>query len=298
MALFDKDKQGGINSAASEDAMTYRRNLVDEMVFELIPLKSVDAGIEALPPNSPVSVTASPVKGLDATMELTDQIRSLGHRPIPHIAARLVEGPDHVAKIAKWMKTEGHETLFCVAGDAEEPAGPYAGAHAFLSDLFAQDHGLSTVGITAYPDGHALISSEICHEQLHAKQALLAQAGIRGWASTQMCFDTGLMADWLRTERAAGFDLPVHLGVPGVVDRAKLMTMGVRLGVGASLRFLKKNKAAVTKLLSPGAYDPDDILEPLTGSLESLGVEGLHVFTFNQVEATEAWRQSVLNAGS
>ena len=279
-------------------AMAYRRDLVDNMVFELIPLKSVDAGIDALPPNSPVSVTASPVKGLDATMELTDRIRSLGHRPIPHIAARLVESQDQVAQIAKWMKTEGYETLFCVAGDAEEPAGPYEGAHSFLSDLFAQDHGLTTVGITAYPDGHALIRNEILHEQLHAKQALLAEAGVNGWASTQMCFDTDLIADWLRNERAEGFELPIHLGIPGVVDRAKLMTMGVRLGVGASLRFLKKNKAAVTKLLAPGAYDPDDILEPLTASLDALGIEGLHVFTFNQVEATEAWRQSVLNAGS
>ena len=279
-------------------AMAYRRDLVDNMVFELIPLKSVDAGIDALPPNSPVSVTASPVKGLDATMELTDRIRSLGHRPVPHIAARLVESQDHVAQIAKWMKTEGYQTLFCVAGDAEEPAGPYEGAHSFLNDLFAQEHGLTTVGITAYPDGHALISNEILHEQLHAKQALLAEAGVNGWASTQMCFDTDLIADWLRNERAEGFELPIHLGIPGVVDRAKLMTMGVRLGVGASLRFLKKNKAAVTKLLAPGAYDPDDILEPLTASLDALGIKGLHVFTFNQVEATEAWRQSVLNAGS
>ncbi len=272
--------------------------LVESMVFELIPLKSVDAAIEALPPNSPVSVTASPVKGLDTTMELADRIARLGHRPVPHIASRLVEGPEHVAKIASWLKTEGYETMFCVAGDAEEPAGPYEGAHAFLRDLFNQEHGLTTVGVTAYPDGHAIIPSEICHEQLHAKQALLAEAGVNGWASTQMCFDTDLIASWLREERAAGLDLPVHLGLPGVVDKAKLMTMGVRLGVGASLRFLKKNRAAVKQLLAPGAYDPGDILSPLAPSLEQLGITGLHVFTFNQVEATESWRQSVLNVGS
>lgn len=276
----------------------FRRHLIDAMVFELIPLKSVDAAIEALPANSPVSVTASPVKGLDATMELADRIREKGHRPIPHIAARLVEGPEHVSRIAKWLQTEGYETLFCVAGDAEEPAGPYEGAHAFLLDLFAQDHGLSTVGITAYPDGHALISPEICHEALHQKQALLETAGLQGWASTQMCFDTDLILKWLTSEREAGFTLPVHLGVPGVVDKSKLMTMGVRLGVGASLRFLKKNRTAVTKLLAPGAYDPDDILGPLTPALQRLNISGLHVFTFNQVEATQSWRQNVLNSGS
>lgn len=291
MPLNDSLADGPTNSS-------YARQLVDSMVFEVVPIKSVDAAIEALPPNSPVSVTASPVKGLDATMELADRIRSKAHRPIPHIAARLIEGPEHVRSIATWLKTEGHETLFCIAGDAEEAAGPYEGAHAFLSELFNHEHGLASVGVAAYPDGHALISQEICHEALHTKQALLTQAGVAGWASTQMCFDTDLIASWLRAERAAGFTLPVHLGVPGVVDKAKLMTMGVRLGVGASLRFLKKNRAAVKQLLAPGAYDPNDILSPLAPSFEQLGITGLHVFTFNQVEATESWRQSVLNVGS
>ena len=291
MAIFGKSET---SAAVSPEANSYRRALVEGMTFELIPLKSVDAGIEALPENSKVSVTASPVKGLDATIELTDRIRDLGHRPIPHISARLVEGPEHVARLASWFKTEGYDTIFVVAGDAEEPAGPYDGAHAFLTDLFAQEHGLSTVGITSYPDGHALIPTEVVHEHLHMKQALLAEAGLDGWASTQMCFDTDLIGSWLRKEREAGFTLPIHLGLPGVVDRTKLMTMGVRLGVGASLRFLKKNRAAVTKLLAPGAYDPDDILQPMVSELQGLGVDGLHVFTFNQVGATEEWRQAVL----
>ena len=291
MALFGKKD----DETPTGEAMAYRRGLVENMVFELIPLKSVEQAIEDLPPNSAVSVTASPVKGLDATIELTDRIRALGHRPVPHIAARLVEGPAHVATLAQWFKAEGLETIFVVAGDAEEPAGPYEGAHAFLTDLFATEHGLSTVGITSYPDGHALISSEVCHEQLHAKQALLAEAGVNGWASTQMCFDTDLIMNWLQGERDAGFTLPVHLGIPGVVDRTKLMTMGVRLGVGASLRFLKKNRAAVTKLMTPGSYDPDDILEPMVNRLQALNITGLHVFTFNQVGATDDWRYQVMN---
>ena len=291
MALFSKDKKPALDSPE----MAYRRQLVEGMTFELIPLKSVEAGIEALPENSLVSVTASPVKGLDATVELTDRIRNLGHRPVPHISARLVEGKDHVERLASWFRTEGYDTIFVVAGDAEEPAGPYEGAHAFLQDLFATEHGLKKVGITSYPDGHALIPNEVIHEHLHMKQALLAEAGVEGWASTQMCFDTDLIMSWLREERAAGFNLPVQLGIPGVVDRTKLMTMGVRLGVGASLRFLKKNRAAVTKLMSPGAYDPDDILEPMVADLEALNITGLHVFTFNQVEATEDWRQQVIN---
>ena len=33
----------------------------------------------------------------------------------------------------------------------------------------------------------------------------------------------------------------------------------------------------------------------MVADLEALNITGLHVFTFNQVEATEDWRQQVIN---
>jgi methylenetetrahydrofolate reductase (NADPH) len=109
-----------------------------------------------------------------------------------------------------------------------------------------------------------------------------------------MCFDADRLVGWLEGERAAGVSLPIHLGLPGVVDRTKLMTMGMRLGVGTSLRYLRKNRRALGKLLSRSEYDPDSLLKPLAGHLQRLGVDGLHCFTFNQVEATARWREKAL----
>ena len=73
------------------ESQQYRRNLIREMTYELIPMKSVEKAIVHLAPGSKVSVTCSPVKGIDATMQLTEEIRRLGHLPGTHIAARLVE---------------------------------------------------------------------------------------------------------------------------------------------------------------------------------------------------------------
>ncbi len=84
----------------------YRRKLIQEMTYEIIPMKSAEIAISDLPPGARVSITCSPVKGIDATMALTDRIRGLGHHPIPHIAARLVESTEHVQLIAKWLRTE------------------------------------------------------------------------------------------------------------------------------------------------------------------------------------------------
>ncbi len=64
--------------------------------------------------------------------------------------------------------------------------------------------------------------------------------------------------------------------------------------MGTSLRFLKKNRATVGRLLSPGGYDPSSLIRPLEADAERLGTESIHLFTFNEVEATEHWREAVL----
>lgn len=270
----------------------YRRNLIANLTFEVVPLSTLDAAIEALPPASKVSVTCSPVKGIAATMEVTERIRNLGHEAIPHIAARMVESKPHVAEIANWLRTEEIGRMFLVGGDADPPHGPYSAAVDLLADLLDAGPGLHTVGVTSYPDGHVAIAGDALHRALIRKQEVLNEAGVRGYASTQMCFDPRRIVSWLEQERAEGLELPIHLGIPGVIDRTKLMTMGARLGIGASLGYLKKNRRAIAKLVTMTHYDPDDLLEPLSPELRRLDVEDLHCFTFNQVGATEAWRRA------
>jgi len=268
-----------------------QRQLIADARYELIPLKNVDAQIAHVPAGSSVSVTCSPAKGLQATLDLTAKIIDHGHTAVPHLSARLAEDATHVARLAAFCRSHGITEVFLVAGDAPEPVGAYDGVVTFLRDLLDTDHGLQRIGITAYPDGHALINSRIVHEALHAKQALLAEAGIAGFASTQMCFDTDQWKKWAAAERAAGFTLPLHLGVPGVIDRAKLLTMGARLGIGSSMRFVKKNSATIFKLFSPAGYDPSKLINPMSKVACDLNIEGLHLFTFNNVEATAAWQQ-------
>ncbi|MGH9133482.1 MAG: methylenetetrahydrofolate reductase [Ilumatobacteraceae bacterium] len=270
------------------------RRLVAATRFELVPMKSVESAIEALPESSTVSVTCSPAKGIPATLELTTRLLDLGHHPIPHISARMVEGRDEVHKLALWFREHGLRDVFVVGGDAEQPHGPYADALTFLRDLLAHDHGLERIGVPAYPDGHPLIDRAVLRDALHAKQALITDAGVSAGASTQMCFDAGRVRAWLQEERALGLTVPIHLGVPGVVDRARLMTMGARLGVGTSLRYLRKNRATVVRMLAPGGYDPTDLVRAMSPDAEALGIVGLHSFTFNSVADTARWRDAIV----
>lgn len=270
------------------------RDLVRNLHYEVVPIKSIDQAIDDLPAGSHVSVTCSPVKGIPATQEHIVRLLARGHSPIPHIAARLVEGRDHARALAGWLRQHGLREVFVIAGDAPEPVGSYDGALAFMRDLLDADPGVERLGIAGYPDGHAFIDSAELARQLHAKQALLAEAGVGGWISTQMCFEETRVRRWLVAERAAGITLPVRLGIPGVVDRTRLMTMGTRLGVGASLRFLAKNRSTVMHLMAPGGYDPTEMVVAFADDAPQLGIEALHAFTFNAVADTRRWQETIV----
>ena len=288
MSIFSRLKK---SSAEVSPAV---KTLVSSMRYELIPMKSIEQAILDLPSGAPVSVTCSPVKGISATQEISARLIASGHEVVPHFAARLVESRDHVQKLATWVREQGIKEVFLIAGDAEKPAGPYQDGIELLRDFLDSNSGVARVGFGSYPDGHAFISREALSTALYDKQKLLQEAGVQGLASTQMCFDVAQIRQWIKTERDNGFSVPIQLGVPGVVDRARLMSLGVRVGVGASMRYLSKNKASIMKMLSPGGYDPTELVAGLAKDSQSLNIVGLHSFTFNSVADTAAWQREIL----
>src|SRR5207247_8704781 len=112
--------------------------------------------------------------------------------------------------------------------------------------------------------------------------------------TTQMDFSADAVARWVRARRAEGLGPDVVIGVPGVADPQKLLSIAARIGVKDAKRFLVKNVRFVTGLAkSGGFYKPTSFVEalrPLVADPTAL-VTGLHLYTFTAVEATDAWRQ-------
>jgi methylenetetrahydrofolate reductase (NADPH) len=289
-----RSRRGG--EPLTADALAARDALVRDARWELVPIKSIEPAIAALAPASSVSVSCSPTKGVDATLEVVGRLLDEGHDAVAHVAARMVHGPEHTERIAAWCARHNARELFVVAGDAETPEGPYEGAAAFLRDFLDRTTDVA-IGIAGYPDGHAFLPPDVQRSALHEKQALLRSAGVSGSISTQMCFDMSTVMGWAEQIRADGIELPIRFGVPGVVDRTRLLTLGARLGIGTSLRFLRKNRAAIGALVAPGGYDPTELVDALAGRASELGVTGLHVFTFNALTDTLAWADGILDAG-
>lgn len=264
-------------------------NLLEVPKYEIIPMKRVENAFEFIPKNAKVSVTVSPTKGIDTTLTLSETLTDyLSPEQItPHVSARLVESKDHVKHILERIKGMGMSEIFVVGGDAAEPAGPYKGSYDLVKAIRDVDTDIR-LGITAYPEGHPSIPDDVLAEDL-AKKAPYAQ-----FMSTQLCFEGATIQKWLEQTRASGVDLPVQIGLAGVVDIIKLTQIATRIGVGDSLRYLSKHAGKVFQLM--GGYKPNDLLDELTPIFgdPNYNVEAFHVYTFNQLEKTERWRKEKL----
>ncbi len=259
--------------------------------YEVLPTAKIEAAVvEHIPRDVTVTVTASPTKGMDATLGLTERLIGHGYQVVPHLAARMISGRSELTEIVDRLQALGVTNVFCPAGDADPPAGEYTGALAMLEHLSAMGRPFRDVGITGYPESHPAIEDDITIQSMWDKRAHAT------YVVSNLCFDAESIATWLKRMRKRGIDLPVLIGLPGPVERTKLLTMATKIGVGQSVRFLKSHASAFARIAAPGGFSPERFLEKAAPSLAdpTLQVAGLHLFTFNQVAETEAWRQELL----
>lgn len=266
--------------------MTEQLDLVPR--FEVLPLgQAVEEEAAQLPEPARLTVTCSPRHGPDHSVECGERLRAQGHRVTMHVAARMVRDAAHLDDLLARLESSGIDDVFLIGGDAAEPRGPYAAAGDLLPLIAAHPRRPRMVGIGGYPEGHPLI------DDVALTLALGRKAEHADYITTQMCFDAAAVLGWTAKIRAGGVTQPVLVGVPGIVSRQKLLEISLRIGVGASVSFLRKQRR-LGSLLRPSGR-AKTLGEAVHGHLTShvgdpaLGIAGFHYYTFNQLVATWKW---------
>ncbi len=279
--------------ASARDTVALRSERVAQLLtaprFEVIPVRGIEDRLAGLPAGSRVTVTASPAHGQARTIDVAERLAASGYEVIPHLSAKMTSGRRELADFIERLAAAGISEAFVVGGDASPPAGPYREAGDLLDELAGLDHPFTRIGIGGYPEGHPLASDDELLEALRRKQRHAA------YVVTQLCFDAVVLVEWMRTIRDEGIRLPVVVGLPGVVERRKLAEISLRTGVGASLRYLRKNRRQLVALMRSRRYDPTALTRAVADRLDDDGltVAGAHLFTFNQVDATYGWVRSL-----
>ena len=290
---FGRDEDDGMDvlrppPSRSADQREALRRLVERPLFELIPLRDALARAEALPAGAATTVTASPSHGIEATIDLCEALIDRGHPANPHLAAHMVRDRGHLAEILQRCRDAGVRDAFVIGGDAKD-RGEFHDAVTLLRAIEELGSPFERIGVAGYPEGHPSIPEE------RLVAAVLEKQEFAAYLTTQMTFDPEAIVGWIRSVRAAGVSLPVHIGLPGVAKMRKLVGIAARIGVGGSIRYLGKNRQVLAALFRR-SFTPDRLLRgvgPTLGDPDA-NVEALHLFTFNQVEPTVAWQRRVV----
>jgi methylenetetrahydrofolate reductase (NADPH) len=258
--------------------------------YEVLPLDGIEDEVaSALGTDVTITVTGSPSRGLDATLDLGERLARLGYPVVPHLPARQVRDAAHLGELLDRLRAAGIRRLFVPAGDTSVPAGAFEGAAALLAAMGERRAHFDEIGITGYPESHHLIPDE------ETIRAMFEKAEMATEIVSQICFDAATIADWIGKVRARGTHLPIWIGLPGVVDYRKLMRMSMKIGLGESARFLHHQHGWLRRLLTR-SFRPDGLVRELasTAADPAARVAGFHLYTFNEVERTERWRRETL----
>ena len=267
------------------------KNAFKNLGYEVIPFKKTEEQVlQNVPTSVRLTVTASPAKGQDATVDLTVKLAGHGYSVAPHLSAQQVRDRAHLADLVARCREAGIKDVFVIGGDPTDTPTEFAHALDLLRALHELDHGFTDIGIGGHPEGHPSVSEDVLFQALKDKCALATHI------KTQIVFDPKVILSWLRELKRRGIELPVHVGVPGAVHRQKLLRVSGSLGIGASASFLKKQQNLLWRFFLPGGYNPAKIIKglaPHIGKPDNT-LEGFHIFTFNDLHSTEVWRKKTL----
>ena len=267
------------------------RKLLETARYEILPTASITDEVMAhLAVGRRLTITASAGKGLAATLAVTETLSRAGYQTIPHIAARMVQGREHLEEIVDQLLGAGVDSVFIPAGDTRPEKGNYAGSLELLQDLTALGRPFRSVGVAGYPESHPAIADDVTIQAMWDKRNHATNL------VSNLCLDPVVIAAWIERVRKRGVLMPLWIGMPGPVDRSKLLSVAARIGVGESARYLAKNTSLFARLAAPRGYSPERFLDRLAPALvkPESRVEGLHIYTFNQVRQAEEWRRNLI----
>ena len=260
--------------------------LLEELRIEVLPTVELDKVIAAVPPKATLAVTSSPAHGVQGTLTTALALRQHGYRVVPHLAARALRSHQDLASLWQQYVATGIDEVSVVGGDQTEPAGEFPDSRTPLTALLELLPGPRRTRIAADPEGHPHIPADVLEADLLTKQARA------DYAITQLVFDPDALVRWLTTMRSRGYTLPLYLCLPGTLRLDRLIRIGLRLGLGTSLRYPEKQRGLLGRLLTGGIRsDPSDFFNELARRPAAIqgGIVGIDWSRFNALTSVVEW---------
>ncbi len=283
----------------TDDPRQYVVDFLADFTAETTPFSAakVEDFRQVLRPGTTVFITFLPGSDFDDTVAVAARLRAEGFNPVPHLAARSI--PDRAfldEGLRKLREQANIDEVLIIAGAVDAPMGAYSDSMQILDTGLLDKHGIRKIGVAGHPEGSPDMSDEAIGQAATWKNEFAQRSGADLYVVTQFCFEAAPIIAWDKAMRAAGNQLPIRIGIPGLATIKTLLNYAKACGIGNSMTFLKRQARNVTKLMTVSA--PDKLICELAdykASDPECGLIGCHMYPLGGIKKTAKWTYAVVD---
>ena len=240
----------------------------------------------------------TPIEDMVATAK---RLAAEGYNVMPHFPARIIKDQPMLEDwIARYQGEANVTQALLLAGGVDAPHGQYHSSLQLLESGLFDKAGFNRLHVAGHPEGNKDIDPDGTSVNVDAalswKQLFSERTDAKMALATQFAFEAGPIIDWANAVKAAGVDIPIHIGIAGPAKLQTLIKFAIACGVGPSLKVLQKRAMDVTKLLLP--YEPTHVISQLAAHKAEnpdFNISHVHFFPLGGIKTNANW--AIRNGG-
>ncbi len=244
-------------------------------------------------------IEGTPIEDMVKTAK---RIADEGYPVMPHYPARIIKDAKTLENwISMYQGEAGVDQALLLAGGVAKPHGDFDSSMQLLETGLFDKAGFGRLHVAGHPEGNKDIdpdgSTKNVDDALRWKQQFSDRTDAKMALATQFAFDAKPIIEWAEGLKAAGIDLPIHIGIAGPAKLQTLIKFAFACGVGPSLKVLQKRAMDVSKLLLP--YEPTDVIATLAehkAANPDFNITNAHFFPLGGIKTNANW--AIENGGA
>jgi len=239
---------------------------------------------------------------IEDMVDTARRIAAEGYDVMPHFPARIIKDK---ATLENWIAMyQGEADVkqgLMLAGGVAEPHGEFSDSMQLLDTGLFDKAGFERLHIAGHPEGNKDIDpsggTANVDAALQWKQDFSQRSDAKMAIATQFAFEAAPIIEWANGVKAAGVDIPIHIGIAGPAKLQTLIKFAIACGVGPSLKVLQKRAMDVSKLLLP--YEPTEVLTDLANHKAAnpeFNIDSVHFFPLGGIKTNANW--AIENGGA
>ncbi|WP_299287966.1 methylenetetrahydrofolate reductase [uncultured Tateyamaria sp.] len=237
-------------------------------------------------------IEGTPIEDMVATAK---RLNAEGFPVMPHFPARIIKDTATLKDwIARYQGEANVDQALLLAGGVDQPHGDFHSSMQLMETGAFEAAGFKHLHVAGHPEGNRDIDptggTAMVDEALRWKQDFANRTDAKMAIATQFAFEAAPIIAWADSLKAAGIDLPIHIGIAGPAKLQTMIKFAIACGVGPSLKVLQKRAKDVTKLLLP--FSPAEVISDLAthkAANPDFNITQVHFFPLGGIKTNAHW---------